>query len=372
MPSHNSTVDSHMHAFSDVASDCDSDHSTCMSLDSFTESTATSRTSVDVSMRSQSPTPSVFSMTSSLRAQAYKQEYGRDLNNYSDVYRLPADEEELDRLDRQYEMFCKVTGKYPPPLPDVLADSGFEVKAVLDLGCGSGSWIMDVARDFPHCSAVAVDLVPMQSIHMPPNCRSEVDDINLGLEHFYGDFNVVHAQLISAGIRDYHSMVDQISHVLRPGGLIDITEFPFYLCGADKQPITFPAGAFEPPWVALWMSYAARAIRGRGADADAALHIHRWISSNPTFEDVVLRDIWLPVAPFLEGNDPDVVFWNEVAVTVRDDVKAFIKSCRPLLLGHGLSQEFIDAMERNVCQELDEAKTPLYAHIINVYARKKQ
>lgn len=30
--------------------------------------------------------------------------------------------------------------------------------------------------------------------------RSEVDDINLGLEHFYGDFNVVHAQLISSGV----------------------------------------------------------------------------------------------------------------------------------------------------------------------------
>lgn len=32
--------------------------------------------------------------------------------------------------------------------------------------------------------------------------RSEIDDINLGLEHFYGDFNVVHAQLISAGVSD--------------------------------------------------------------------------------------------------------------------------------------------------------------------------
>src|SRR6201996_8927343 len=32
-------------------------------------------------------------------------------------------------------------------------------------------------------------------------CRSEVDDINLGLEHFYGDFNVVHARLISSGVR---------------------------------------------------------------------------------------------------------------------------------------------------------------------------
>ncbi len=31
--------------------------------------------------------------------------------------------------------------------------------------------------------------------------RSEVDDINLGLEHYYGDFNVVHTRLISTGVR---------------------------------------------------------------------------------------------------------------------------------------------------------------------------
>ncbi len=37
-------------------------------------------------------------MTSSLRANAYKEEYGRGLNNYSEVYRLPADAEELERL----------------------------------------------------------------------------------------------------------------------------------------------------------------------------------------------------------------------------------------------------------------------------------
>lgn len=34
--------------------------------------------------------------------------------------------------------------------------------------------------------------------------RSEVDDINLGLEHFYGDFNVVHARLISSGVSSNH------------------------------------------------------------------------------------------------------------------------------------------------------------------------
>jgi hypothetical protein len=50
------------------------------------------------SMRSASPTGSVWSVSSSLHAAAYREEHGRHLNNYSDVYRLPADQEELDRL----------------------------------------------------------------------------------------------------------------------------------------------------------------------------------------------------------------------------------------------------------------------------------
>jgi len=94
-------LDTQVHTLSgDADSDSDSDCATRMSLDLFSEATASSRTSVDLSMRSQSPAPSVFSMTNSLRAQAYKQEHGRDLNNYSDVYHLPADEEELERLSK--------------------------------------------------------------------------------------------------------------------------------------------------------------------------------------------------------------------------------------------------------------------------------
>ncbi|KAG9313965.1 S-adenosyl-L-methionine-dependent methyltransferase [Chiua virens] len=353
----------------DPDSDTESDRYTEMSIDAHT---ASSRTSLDLSMRSASPVPSVLSVTSSVRAQAYRQEYGRGLNNYSDVYRLPADEEELDRLDKQYDMFCKVMGKHPPPFAQVMADDDFEVKAVLDLGCGSGSWIMDVAREFPHCSAVAVDLVPMQSPSMPLNCRSEVDDINLGLEHFYGDFNVVHCQLISSGIRDYHALIDHIAHVLRPGGLIDVTEFPFNFSGAEKVPIVPPAGSFHPPWVPLWMSYAQRAVRERGGDADASTHLHEWISNHPAFEDVVYREFWIPLSPWLRGNDPHSKFWNEIGTTMRDDLQAFMKSGRPLLLGHGLSAEFVDAIERNACAELDTAETPVYVLIQNVYARKRQ
>ena len=59
---------------------------------------ASSVTSADTSMRSASPGPSIMSISSSLRVNAYRHEYGRGLNNYSEVYRLPADDEELERL----------------------------------------------------------------------------------------------------------------------------------------------------------------------------------------------------------------------------------------------------------------------------------
>jgi len=67
--------------------------------DIFSTHTATSSaTSFDLSMRSGSPAPSLYSVTSSIRAASFRHEYGRGLNNYSDVYQLPADDEELDRL----------------------------------------------------------------------------------------------------------------------------------------------------------------------------------------------------------------------------------------------------------------------------------
>ena len=82
--------------------DMDDDTFSVVSADStgsmrFSRSSS-SATSHDWEMRSASPAPSTYSMTSSLRAASYVHEFGRGINNYSEVYRLPADEEEFDRL----------------------------------------------------------------------------------------------------------------------------------------------------------------------------------------------------------------------------------------------------------------------------------
>ena len=77
------------------------DLSSLASFPAFSAHTQSSRTSVsEGSQRSASPTPSVYSVTSSVRAAAYRELHGRALNNYSEVYRLPADDDELDRLGK--------------------------------------------------------------------------------------------------------------------------------------------------------------------------------------------------------------------------------------------------------------------------------
>jgi hypothetical protein len=115
--------------YSDDA-DSEADENDMSSVSSFPPfspgpSGASSQTS-DYSMRSVSPVRSVWSMTSSLRAQAFKQEYGRGINNYSEVYRLPADEEELERLGIWQDLTHRASSnaRYRSTAWDVQGDHG--------------------------------------------------------------------------------------------------------------------------------------------------------------------------------------------------------------------------------------------------------
>lgn len=56
------------------------------------------RSSSDDELSSLSPQPSLYSLTESLKEQATRVEYGRDVNTHSEVYKLAGDKEEFARL----------------------------------------------------------------------------------------------------------------------------------------------------------------------------------------------------------------------------------------------------------------------------------
>ncbi|KAF8079038.1 S-adenosyl-L-methionine-dependent methyltransferase [Lyophyllum atratum] len=336
---------------------------------------ASSHTSYDVSIRSGSPAPSVWSMTSSIRAQAFKHEFGRGLNNYSEVYRLPADDEELDRLEKQHLMFKDLMGNYPPPMLEIMAeDTPGETKTCLDLGCGSGSWILDCRTRFsslPSCGRSILSQCSRLLAQCPRIAgvlfRSEVDDINLGLEHFYGDFDVVHSQLISSGIKDFYTLIDHISRVLRPGGLAIIIEWDFHAYDHNYQRIEIGTHELRAPWWPRWLAFAKLAIQNSGGSVDAATNLRSWVTDHPAFEDHVYQDFWVPTSHWAH-HDP---FKLRIGSTMRDDILAFLESGRPLLLGSGVPEDVVDELQRNATAELKKATFPHYIRLQHIYARKR-
>lgn len=88
-------------------------------LDSLSEDTHSSATTDvydfdQVHVRSVSPGPSIYSVTSSIREDLLINVHGRLVNNHSDVYHLPADDEEIDRLGNnipRHPEFLHLPGK---------------------------------------------------------------------------------------------------------------------------------------------------------------------------------------------------------------------------------------------------------------------
>ena len=104
---------------------------------------------------------------------------------------------------------------------------------------------------------------------------------------------------------------------VRPGGLIDLTEFDFRIYGHDKKPVPIDANASA---IAKWMHMAHQAVKQQGGEPDASNHLYNWVSSNQQFEDVVYRHWWFQVAPWNRGDDPESRRMNRWGAAMRDDI----------------------------------------------------
>jgi hypothetical protein len=112
----------------------------------------------------------------------------------------------------------------------------------------------------------------------------------------------LHSDFFSVQIKDYTSLIDQISRVLRPGGLIETIEFDFHMYDQYHRRIELSTHTLEPPWWPRWLAFSKLAVQQYGGDVEAATHLHSWIASHPSFKDVVYRDFWIPTAPWMEND----------------------------------------------------------------------
>ncbi|ESK90917.1 S-adenosyl-L-methionine-dependent methyltransferase [Moniliophthora roreri MCA 2997] len=103
----------------------------------------------------------------------------------------------------------------------------------LDLGCGTGTWVIDAAKEWPQCEFVGFDLVNVQ-IPLTLLDRPIADRIRWVHGNFLttklpfddDEFDHIHVQSIASGVPEnkWGVLFEEINRVLRPGGCIEFIE----------------------------------------------------------------------------------------------------------------------------------------------------
>ncbi|EPB91728.1 hypothetical protein HMPREF1544_01439 [Mucor circinelloides 1006PhL] len=101
---------------------------------------------------------------------------------------------------------------------------------VLDLGCGSGCWVMEMAIDYPQYKITGLDMADMfPTTIRPENVKFELHNILNGLPYPDQTFDYVHMRLLITGLRteEWPTVIAEIHRVLKPGGLVQLVESDF-------------------------------------------------------------------------------------------------------------------------------------------------
>ncbi|QRV76243.1 methyltransferase domain protein [Ceratobasidium sp. AG-Ba] len=142
---------------------------------------------------------------------------------------FPADNAEVHRLEIQHEAVkILLKGNYYGPVREVLGDLDPDGrrKRVLDLITGEGSWVREMAAEFPHVDFTSVDNTPLVPHSRCTNILGyEVYDLYNGIAEEDNTFDVVHVRHAMTKIRDLPGLILEIHRVLKPGGLLLYGEF---------------------------------------------------------------------------------------------------------------------------------------------------
>lgn len=108
------------------------------------------------------------------------------------------------------------------------------INAVLDLGCGSGGWAMDIARQYPEVSVTGVDnnesllqyVKAYARVRELENVQFQTMNILQPLDFPDASFDLVNARCLFSSFtpKDWSPLLQECKRILRPGGTLRLTE----------------------------------------------------------------------------------------------------------------------------------------------------
>ncbi|KAJ3292526.1 hypothetical protein HK104_005224 [Borealophlyctis nickersoniae] len=284
--------------------------------------------------------------------------YDPSANPGEAVYTLPNDDTEMDRLNLQVNSMCGKSAHYAnflAPVTSALQQPGAKV---LDAGCGSGIWAMEVATDSPKAEVIGIDLSQVQPTTIKPvNLTFEEADVTEPLPFPDGTFDLVRCRFLVLGLKadQWEPFIREMVRVTKVGGYVEISEpnIGHFLDGMSPSHREI-------------MKHAYPVLQAKGIDLLVHENIPKHLSSIPTLHPLkqVMREMPVRAHPTDKNLD-------RVASLAREDVISGTGGLKPLLMTlQKMTAEEYDELIAKAAEELKSQDRGLGIYVW--YAQKKQ
>lgn len=146
----------------------------------------------------------------------------------------PSSSQEIGRRDFQHHLLRQaLRGAYAAPIGDP--------SAILDVGCGTGRWALELAERFPQARVAGVDRVPPAALATPgarpANLAFVAADVVEGLPFADAAFDFVHMRLVLGALPTarWPGIARELVRVTRLGGWVELVEGDLSRGGGPAQ-----------------------------------------------------------------------------------------------------------------------------------------
>ncbi|KAG9296732.1 hypothetical protein G9A89_001364 [Geosiphon pyriformis] len=163
-------------------------------------------------------------------------------------YLRPKNFEDISTMNILHYLYQFSWGSlFSAPVDEILNSSR---RHILDVGCSTGLWILDMAKSYPLARFVGCDMTPVFPTiqkDIPKNVKFVQVNILNGLPFPDQSFDYVRASLFVSTLTEDEWLfaIRELARVLSPGGWLELMEPDYRLCNMGPDTKKFVKGIME-------------------------------------------------------------------------------------------------------------------------------